>query len=264
MAFLLRQPASWSARPQFTTVLSVENKLDAPGHGPAPVRTTGTRLSGPRGVVLERLQRSSRPLRISELAAALGVHQNTAREHLDALVALGLATRERAPATGRGRPAWRYAAVDDHREPDPRVRDYAGLAAALAGHLARTSPNPAAEGLAAGWAWGRSLMAGRPPQAGPTPRHEVVGLLDELGFAPEADSRAATVALRRCPLLDAAREHPQVVCQVHLGIVRGALEHHGGDPEPTDLIPFAEPGACRLHLDTRLLDGPGAEDRADG
>jgi predicted ArsR family transcriptional regulator len=92
----------------------------------------------------------------------------------------------------------------------------------------------------------------------------VVGLLDELGFAPEADSRAATVALRRCPLLDAAREHPQVVCQVHLGIVRGALEHHGGDPEPTDLIPFAEPGACRLHLDTRLLDGPGAEDRADG
>jgi predicted ArsR family transcriptional regulator len=214
--------------------------------------------------VLERLQRSSEPVTIAQVAASLGVHLNTAREHLDALVARGLATRERAPAKGRGRPAWRYAAADDHPEPDPRVRDYAGLAAALAGHLTRTSPNPTGEGLAAGWAWGRSLMADRPAQPGPTPRHQVVGLLDELGFAPEADPQAATVALRRCPLLDAAKQYPQVVCQVHLGIVRGALEHHGGDPEPTDLLPFSEPGACRLHLDTRLLGAPQSPGDASG
>ncbi|WP_249932988.1 helix-turn-helix domain-containing protein [Blastococcus sp. CCUG 61487] len=207
-------------------------------------------LSGPRGAVLERLQHSAQPVAIAALAEEMGVHPNTVREHLEALVARGLVVRERAAATGRGRPAWRYAAADDRSEPDPRVRDYAGLAAALAGHLARTSPNPAGDGLAAGWAWGRSLVTDRPPHPGPTPRHKVVALLDELGFAPEADDAATTVALRRCPLLDAAREHPQVVCQVHLGIVRGALEHHGGDPEPTDLLPFAEPGACRLHLDT--------------
>jgi predicted ArsR family transcriptional regulator len=235
-------------------VTSVENKSLRPGYGPAPVRgSAGAQLSEPRGAVLEHLQRSAQPVTIAGMAAALGVHQNTAREHLDALVARGLVTRERAPATGRGRPAWRYAATDDHQEPDPRVRDYAGLAAALAGHLARTSPNPTGDGLAAGWAWGRSLVADRPATADPTARHEVVGLLDELGFAPDADAQASTVALRRCPLLDAAREHPQVVCQVHLGIVRGALEHYGGDPEPTDLLPFSEPGACRLHLDTRLL-----------
>ncbi|WP_236831132.1 metalloregulator ArsR/SmtB family transcription factor [Blastococcus sp. KM273128] len=210
-------------------------------------------MSGPRGAVLERLQRSSGPMTIAGLAAETGVHPNTAREHLDALVARGLATRERAAATGRGRPAWRYSAVDDRPEPDPRVRDYAGLATALAGHLARTSPNPAGEGLAAGWAWGRSLTADRPSPPAASPRHQVVALLEELGFAPEADPAATTVALRRCPLLDAAREHPQVICQVHLGIVRGALEQHGGDPEPTDLLPFAEPGACRLHLDTRSL-----------
>jgi predicted ArsR family transcriptional regulator len=233
----------------------VEIKSDVPALGPAPVRwSAGTPMSGPRGAVLERLQRAPGPVTIAELAAELGVHANTAREHLDALVARGLATRERAAAKGRGRPAWRYSAMDDHPEPDPRVRDYAGLAAALAGHLARTSPDPSGEGLAAGWAWGRSLMADRPSQPDVSPRHEVVGLLEELGFAPETDDAASTVALRRCPLLDAAREHPQVVCQVHLGIVRGALEHHGGDPEPTALLPFAEPGACRLHLDTRLLD----------
>lgn len=237
-------------------MFSVENKSAAPALGPAPVRgSSGLVLSGPRGAVLERLQRSARPVTIAGLAGELGVHPNTAREHLEALVARGLATRERAVAKGRGRPAWRYAAADDHPEPDPRVRDYAGLAAALAGHLARTSPNPTGDGLAAGWAWGRSLASSRQSHPGKSPRHEVVGLLEELGFAPEADGAATTVALRRCPLLDAAREYPQVVCQVHLGIVRGALEHYGGDPEPTELLPFAEPGACRLHLDTNLVAG---------
>jgi predicted ArsR family transcriptional regulator len=232
----------------------VKIKAAPPPLGPAAVRGSGTpALSGARGLVLERLQRAAQPVTAGALAAELGLHPNTAREHLDALVVRGLATRERAPATGRGRPAWLYAAVDDNPEPDPRVRDYAGLAAALAGHIARTSPNPTGDGLAAGWAWGLALVASRPEHAGPTPRHRVVGLLDELGFAPETDDDASTVALRRCPLLDAAREHPEVVCQVHLGIVRGALEHHGGDPEPTELLPFAEPGACRLHLDTRAL-----------
>jgi hypothetical protein len=42
-----------------------------------------------------------------------------------------------------------------------------------------------------------------------------------------------------------------VVCGVHLGIVRGALEEYGADSDRTDLQPFAEPGACRLDLLTR-------------
>ncbi|SFE28418.1 helix-turn-helix transcriptional regulator [Blastococcus tunisiensis] len=235
----------------------MKNKSDAPEFGPAPVRgSVGAPLSGARGAVLERLQRAARPVTIAGLAAEMGVHANTAREHLDALVERGLAVRERAPAQGRGRPAWRYAAAADRLEPDVRVRDYAALAGALAGHLTRTAADPAAEGLAAGRDWGRTLVAHR-PAVGPatSPRHGVVDLLDELGFAPEADAAATTVALRRCPLLDAARQYPEVVCQVHLGIVRGALEHSGGDPEPTALLPFAEPGACRLHLDTTLAGG---------
>jgi predicted ArsR family transcriptional regulator len=136
--------------------------------------------------------------------------------------------------------------------PDPRVRDYAGLATALAAHIARTSADPAADALEAGVAWGRQLAADRgaeaPGRGRAWARREVVGLLDELGFDPRPDARATTVALRRCPLLDAARRHPEVVCQVHLGIVRGALEVLGGEPARTRLVPFAEPGACRLDL----------------
>jgi predicted ArsR family transcriptional regulator len=76
----------------------------------------------------------------------------------------------------------------------------------------------------------------------------VVSLLDAVGFAPQPDARSSTVRLTRCPLLEAAHKHPDVVCGVHLGLARGALEEYGADPDGTELLPFAEPGACRLHL----------------
>jgi predicted ArsR family transcriptional regulator len=76
----------------------------------------------------------------------------------------------------------------------------------------------------------------------------VVALLGTLGFDPEPDQRHQRVRLRQCPLLEAAVEQPEVVCSVHLGLVRGALDTWGTSAEETSLLPFAEPGACLLHL----------------
>ncbi|MFP5347336.1 MAG: helix-turn-helix domain-containing protein, partial [Actinomycetes bacterium] len=61
--------------------------------GPSPVRSRsgGARLSGQRAAVLERLQQRDDAVTIVDLAAELGVHSNTVREHLDALVEHGLA-----------------------------------------------------------------------------------------------------------------------------------------------------------------------------
>jgi predicted ArsR family transcriptional regulator len=75
-----------------------------------------------------------------------------------------------------------------------------------------------------------------------------VAVLDGLGFAPETDRHATRVRLRQCPLLEAAREQPDVVCSVHLGIVRGALGAWGAESGDVTLVPFAEPGACLLHV----------------
>jgi predicted ArsR family transcriptional regulator len=211
----------------------------------------GLPLSAQRGRILERLQQSTGATKAGALATRLGLHTNTVREHLDALVERGLVTRELAPAVGRGRPAWSYAAAIGQPEPDPRVRDYAGLASALAGQIARTSTDPQADALAAGEDWGRTLTRGITAPRPALARRSVVGLLAELGFDPEADARATTVRLRRCPLLDAARVHPEVVCRVHLGIVRGALAALGADPDGATLTPFSEPGACRLNLTSR-------------
>lgn len=206
-------------------------------------------LSGQRLRVLDYVRAHS-PVRVTEVAGALGLHANTVREHLDAVVTLGLVERATARTAGRGRPAtlYRVSAAD----PAVAVRDYAGLATALAGQLARTSVQPERDARAAGVEWGRELLDDR-SHAGRDARQTVLEALARLGFAPDDDPGTSGarrgVALRRCPLLDAARRYPTIVCQVHLGIVEGMLQRLGVTDTPgLDLIPFAEPGACRLFL----------------
>lgn len=224
------------------------------GYGPrpaAPVREARG-LSPARAAVLGVLRDAGTAATVSELERETTLHANTLREHLDALVARGYARRVRATPSGRGRPAWLYEPV----EPGSAAggTEYAGLAATLAAHLHRTSDTPQEDAVAAGRDWGHDLArrAGDPDGSGEVAaRRKVVAILDEVGFAPETDDRATTARLTRCPLLDTARAYPDVVCGVHLGIVRGALEEYGADSDRTDLRPFSEPGACRLDLLTR-------------
>lgn len=222
------------------------------GPEPMPVLRAPVALSGQRLRVLEYVRARS-PVRVADAATALDLHPNTVREHLDAIAGLGLAERSTATALGRGRPATLYRA--SAADPAVAVRDYAGLATALAGHLARTSAHPERDARAAGIEWGRELID-EDAQAGDDPRRSVLEALTRLGFAPDdeegtpgAQGDTGGIALRRCPLLDAARRYPTVVCQVHLGIVEGMLDRLGvPSGRGLDLIPFAEPGACRLFL----------------
>jgi predicted ArsR family transcriptional regulator len=205
-------------------------------------------LSGQRLRVLGYVRAHS-PVRIADVAAALELHPNTVREHLDAVVGLGLVERSTAITVGRGRPATLYRA--SAADPAVAIRDYAGLATALAGHLARTSTHPERDARAAGVEWGRELID--ESSHADDPRQSVLEALARLGFAPDDDTDDASaprgIALRRCPLLDAARRYPAVVCQVHLGIVEGMLDRLGVHQlDGLDLVPFAEPGACRLYL----------------
>lgn len=219
------------------------------GPRPTPVLEAPVALSGQRLRVLDYVRAHS-PARVSDAAVALDLHANTVREHLDAVVELGLVERSTARSPGRGRPATVYRA--SAADPAVAMRDYAGLATALAGQLARTSAHPERDARAAGVEWGRDLIGER-SVAGGDARQSVLEALARLGFAPDDDADDAGgrrgIALRRCPLLDAARRYPTIVCRVHLGIVEGMLERLGVTDMPgLDLIPFAEPGACRLFL----------------
>ncbi len=181
------------------------------------------------------------------MSQATALHVNTLREHLEALEAHGRVRRHRAAPSGRGRPAWLYEVTP--ASDAPGVTEYAALASALAGVIGRRRGDPRAEGVEAGQEWGRTLARGKPALAALSradARRRVVGLLADLGFAPQALARASVVRLTRCPLLEAARSYPDVVCGVHLGIVEGALKEWAVPSQQAELLPFSEPGACRL------------------
>lgn len=267
-----------SGSTQFTTLVSVENIADVTHRlGPAPVgvEVTERGMSAARADILERVIAAGADdeaqveggCTVAGIAAETGQHENTVREHLEALVQAGMVSRRRRPASGRGRPAAVYVARSGGTLAG-KAREYAGLAAALAGQIARTSADPKADAISAGQAWGETL-AGEPGVGGSealadtaairgtaavastAARRRVVALLDELGFAPTADAEATTVRLARCPLLEVAKQYPEVVCWVHLGLAKGMLGTLGGDPGRTAVHPFVEPGACRLDLLTR-------------
>ena len=81
-------------------------------------------------------------------------------------------------------------------------------------------------------------------------RRWTVELMDELGYGPTTEGEGdLEVVLHRCPLLQAAHRFPDVVCAVHLGMVKAVLESNGSGPVEPELTPFSAPGECRLRLD---------------
>ena len=181
----------------------------------------------------------------------------------------GLVRAEHTPPSGgRGRPATRYAATRAGREADSpgpggaAAEEYVALAGAFAQRLAERDGDPGADARAIGQAWGGGLAASHAAAEGDgrdrSAEERVLGLLDRLGFSPAAEpgdesGSGTTVLLRTCPLLDAAKRHPDVVCQVHLGLVTGALEGFDAPADGVGLAPFARPGACVLSLPGTLV-----------
>lgn len=215
------------------------NRPLGPRRGQAP-----RPLSASPAAILDLL-RGHPPLTQAAVVRATGLHPNTVREHLENLVRRGMVARTRAEPVGRGRPAWLYALTAEHGD----ISEYTGLAVALAATVARTSSAPGEDAARAGEEWGRDLARNRGAHPGSpaAARDRVVALLGDLGFQPVREARdPATIRLTRCPLLDAAYRNPEVVCGVHLGMVRGALEAYGADPAGSALVPFSEPGACRV------------------
>ncbi len=165
-----------------------------------------------------------------ELHESLGGHPNTVRAQLEQLVAGGFVTEARLPASGRGRPARTYAATVAGRQvalEDPERADQGALVEAVAEHLAGM-PDPVAAARSVGRSWGRRLVAAN--------SHDLTSVLAGQGFTPERTVDG--IALRTCPLLDSARQWPEVVCSIHQGLIDAV------SPEPQELLPFATRGAC--------------------
>lgn len=218
-------------------------------------------LSPQRRRVFDALSDEAQP--VSAVAEILGLHVNTAREHLDGLLDSGLVHRSRLAPKGRGRPGWGYAVRAGASS--PAIGEYAALAGVLAEHVVAQGGDVRGDMRQLGRGWGAALIRGRngsPASAAGRPdadsvqdeavrlradvEREVIGLLGDLGFDPEQG--AGCTRLRQCPMLAVAREHPDVVCSVHQGMVEGAMEAGGASPDGVHLEAFAEVGACLLTL----------------
>jgi predicted ArsR family transcriptional regulator len=192
-----------------------------------------------RRQVLDVLLASPEPLDAASVAGQLGLHVTTVRFHLEQLTAAGLANRHAGAENRRGRPRLLYVPAGSARDEDVREQLIQVLAAALA-----REGDPTADAIRAGQRWAEAFER-------PDPDDPVSGLLEvfeRLGFEPETDVAADSIRLRACPFRAAAREHPEVVCGVHRGLIEQLL--NGAAPQAR-LIPFVEPELCVVALDRR-------------
>lgn len=215
--------------------------VDDPGRGLGPTRAR----------VLALLQDAREPLTAAAVAERLGLHANTARFHLDGLTEADLVVREREERSTPGRPKVLYRV--ESGAPEVAHRSYRLLAEILTSYLADRLPDPASSAEEAGRAWGRYLAAPAAPFRRPAEADalaELVGGLDRIGFeshvAEDADDLRLEVS--HCPFLEVAEGHHDVVCSVHLGLMRGMLEQMGAPVSASMLEPLVEPSRCLAHL----------------
>lgn len=238
----------------------------SPVLGPAPTQEPTAVATPAQGEVLAALSADG-PATAAELGARTGQHPNTVREHLDALVDLGLAARDRDAPAGRGRPAYRYAALP-HPSEGPAYR---ALIAALVEHFVdgsgRVAPGhspgrtiteratllgrgvPVPESVAElARASGGAGGAGSATSARRRVAQAMATVMAGQGFRTEELPRGRGLRLVNCPLVGVAVRHGEVVCGFHQGMLQAVVERSGGDPDSVHLEPFAEPGACLVRI----------------
>jgi predicted ArsR family transcriptional regulator len=119
--------------------------------------------------------------------------------------------------------------------------------------VARYGPEAEAQLEEIGEAWGRYMVEAPPPyrEVGDGEAVErLLALLAEIGFEPELEqgTRARRILMRPCPFLELARTHQDVICPIHLGLMRGALAELGSKTRATKLEPFVRPDLCVARL----------------
>ena len=200
-----------------------------------------------RLALLRVLEASDSGLDAQTLAERVGLHVNTVRWHLAILAEAGLISEERTRPGGRGRPRHAYRLVLGALDDQPG--GFRLLSEILADSLIRGGQAELAEET--GRAHGRTLVQ---QQSGRTTAKEatrqVIKLLEVFGFRPrlQRERGGQRIAMGPCPFGETAVKYSEIVCPVHLGLMRGALEALQAPIEATALDPFVRRDLCLAHL----------------
>lgn len=205
--------------------------------------------------LLRLLDDAGSPLGVGVLAEQTGLHRNTIRDHLEMLRSAGLVTRTAEERDRPGRPKMLYSPAPLEAR-SPGFEGYRFLAEVLTGYMQANLDDPGKAAEEAGHAWGRYLVERPQPFAQPDSVRvvtEIVATLTALGFSPEeAESDGGfRVRLHDCPFREVATGRADIVCGVHLGLLRGMAEELGGSAVITSLEPFVEPSLCVIEIEAR-------------
>jgi predicted ArsR family transcriptional regulator len=204
--------------------------------------------------IMRILQERQGPVPVEDVAAAVGLHVNTTREHLDRLVASGFVDRQPEHRTTRGRPRMLYRSVDSAAAATVDSRARGHLVRLLLDGYGKPMESPITEAELAGVEWAAQL--GCP---GTISVHDddadaeeqltaLMHHLDELGFDPELQRDSMQLSLSHCPFADVPTDRKAVVCASHLGLARGVLARHEGPLVVEALEPRGTGDHCMLRL----------------
>ena len=134
------------------------------------------------------------------------------------------------------------------------MRNYRFLASIFAAYL-DDSDDPQAAAEEAGRRFGaRSVVDEAGVGTGAPAVERVVQMLDDIGFRPELAAGGSEIRPRHCPFHELARDRQEVVCGIHLGLIRGALQQLGASAETVRLVPLVTPTLCVVQIGPRPRD----------
>ncbi|MGH9226831.1 MAG: helix-turn-helix transcriptional regulator [Acidimicrobiales bacterium] len=201
-----------------------------------------------RYAIYLELARSQAPRSTSEIADTLGLHPNTVRPHLERMREVGLLAVEVDNRGSVGRPQHRYSLADGAPSLGFEPPAYPTLAHMLVQAALNAGISPEAAAVAAR-AEGRE-RASRAPRKGCVAA--LTGALAELGFDPAVATEGdlATIAFTHCPYQELAESHPDLVCNLHRGLIEGFVEEIGG-ASVERFRTLADRDPCQVELSVR-------------
>jgi predicted ArsR family transcriptional regulator len=180
---------------------------------------------------------------VDDAAKAAGVHRTVAHAHLERLVALGyLVVGQRRGKSGK--PANLYRLAGQQIDFSYPVRRFARLAGLLAEGLQTRGPEGIQAAREAGRRYGAALVdkpAGSP--------ESVLRQLAPLG-ADYVIADGDQVVARNCIFRQACAIAPDVVCQLHAGLIEGAFQQAGLALRTEAFRNYAERGCAYRVLTT--------------
>jgi predicted ArsR family transcriptional regulator len=215
-----------------------------------------------RYAIYLEIARSATPLSTTNVADALDLHPNTVRPHLERMREVGLLQVETESRGEVGRPQHRYSLSPEAPSLGFEPPAMPLMARMLVG-VAAASGAGRDEAIEIGRQQGRAAAAAVEAAAvvaeldDPEDRAAVclAALVDELarvGFDPAVaeDADGVVIAFTRCPFADLAEVHPELVCNLHRGLVEGFVDAVRGS-SVEDFGTLVDRAPCRVVLSGR-------------